>query len=326
MEPFFAQVLRCPIHPDAGPQQVVDAPSGAGLKCPHCGRVYPVRDGVADMLVGEAVGEFREREMEQWDRQAAHYDEGRLKDPIYMAAVESAARTLRPCAGDLVLDAGCGTGLTIRQYYRPGMRVVALDLSLESLRYLRKVCPGATIYPVRADLTALPFPADVFDRVLCANALQQFPEEAARRQCVRELARVAAAGAPVVVTVQNLSVPKKRAGWRKENKARGPSGAVQYNYRYETAEFRDLLATELHVEKVRGAGLPLWYRWKLGGVSRRLERYVLSGLPASANWGNMLVGVARKTDESAERKQEGLSPTSPAIAGSSPGRTPRSGC
>ncbi len=294
MEPFFAQVLRCPIHPDAGALETVPLPSGECLKCPYCGRVYPVRDGIADMLVGETAGDFREREMEQWDRQAAHYDEGRLKDPLYMAAVESAARALRPCAGELVLDAGCGTGLTIRQYYRPGMRVVALDLSLESLRYLRAVCPGVTIYPVRADLTALPFPPEVFDRVLCANALQQFPEAAARRQVVRELARVAGPGGAVVVTVQNLSIPKKRAGWRKENKARGPSGAVQYNYRYETAEFRDLLATELKVERVRGAGLPLWYRWKLGGVSRGLERYVLSGLPASADWGNMLVGVARK--------------------------------
>ncbi len=294
MEPFFAQVLRCPIHPEAGPLQVWDSHPEAGLECPHCHRVYPVRDGIADMLVGEKVGEFREREMEQWDRQAAHYDEGRLKDPIYMAAVESAARALRPCPGELVLDAGCGTGLTIRHYYRPGLRVVALDLSLESLRYLRAVCPAATIHAVRADLTALPFAPEIFDRVLCANALQQFPEAAARQKCVRELARVAGPGAPVVVTVQNLSIPKKRAGWRKENKARGPSGAVQYNYRYEAAEFRDLLAAELRVEKVRGAGLPLWYRWKLGGVSRGLERYVLSGLPASADWGNMLVGVARK--------------------------------
>ena len=294
MEPFFSQVLRCPVHPDAGPLLVQGPGPEAGLRCRHCDHVYPVLDDIADMLTGDTADDYREREREQWDRQAAHYDEGRLKDPIYMAAVESAARALRPRAGELILDAGCGTGLTVRQYYRPGTRVVALDLSLESLRYLRSVCPGAAIYPVRGDLTALPFPAEVFDRVLCANALQQFPDAAARRQCVRELARVAAAGAPVVVTVQNLSIPKKRAGWRKENTAWGPSGAVQYTYRYEAEEFRDLLATELRVEKVRGAGLPLWYKWKLAGVSRGLERHVLSGLALSARWGNMLVGQARK--------------------------------
>lgn len=294
MEPFFSEVLRCPVHPDAGPLRIQAHDTGADLRCPHCGRGFPVADGIADMLTGDRADDFREREREQWDRQAAHYDEGRLKDPIYMAAVESAARALRPRAGELILDAGCGTGLTVRQYYRPGTRVVALDLSLESLRYLRSVCPGATIHLVRGDLTALPFPTEVFDRVLCANALQQFPDAAARRQCVRELARVAAPGAPVVVTVQNLSIPKKRAGWRRENTAWGPSGAVQYTYRYDAQEFRDLLATELRVEKVRGAGLPLWYKWKLAGVSRRLERHLLSGLALSAQWGNMLVGHARK--------------------------------
>jgi ubiquinone/menaquinone biosynthesis C-methylase UbiE len=142
------------------------------------------------------------------------------------------------------------------------------------------------------DLGALPFADGAFDRVLCANALQQVPGEGLRRACVHELSRVALPAGLVVLTVHSWSVPKRRAGWPKEGPARGPSGAVRYIYRFEPGEFRALLASALRVEVVRGAGLPLPYRWKLSWLSRRLEPW-LGRLQGSARWGHLLVGVGR---------------------------------
>jgi len=95
-----------------------------------------------------------------------------------------------------------------------------------------------------------------------------------------------------VVTAHSWSVPKRAAGWAKEGPAGGPSGAVRYIYRLEAGEFRALLGAALRVEAVRGAGLPLPYRWKLSWLSRRLEP-LLGQLPGSARWGHMLVGVGR---------------------------------
>jgi SAM-dependent methyltransferase len=217
-----------------------------------------------------------------------------------MAGVAAAARALAPRAGEVVLDAACGTGLTARAYGRPGLRVVAVDLSLESLRALRAAPGAAAVYPVRADLGALPLAGGAFDRVLCANALQQIPGEELRRACVRELARVARPGARIVVTAHSWSVPKRRAGWPKEGPAGGPSGAVRYIYRSEPDEFRALLASALRVEAVRGAGLPLPYRWKLSWLSRQLEP-VLSRFAAGAAWGHMLVGVGHAVAPAAAR-------------------------
>jgi SAM-dependent methyltransferase len=264
-----------------------------GLLCRACGRTYRVSGGIPDLLGPAGCPEdIRNLEQAQWDHQAGRYDEGRLRDPLYMAGIAAASRALAPRAGDLILDAACGTGLTARAYARPGLRVVALDLSLHSLARLRAAAvPG--VCPVRADLAALPFPTGTFDAVLCANAVQQMPEERLRQACVAELTRVARPAGRVVVTVHGWSVLKRRAGWPREGPARGPSGPVRYLYRFLPGEFRALLASALRVEAVRGAGLPLPYRWKLSCLSRWLER-AFSRLAASAAWGNMLVGVGQK--------------------------------
>jgi ubiquinone/menaquinone biosynthesis C-methylase UbiE/uncharacterized protein YbaR (Trm112 family) len=299
MDVWLLALLRCPLHPDRGRLRPLRLPheSGAavisGLLCRTCCRTYPVVGGIPD-LIGPAgcPDHLRGAEEAQWDRQAGRYDEGRLRDPVYMAGVAASARALAPRPGDLVLDAACGTGLTVRAYARPGLRVVAVDLSLQSLARLQAAgAPG--IHVVRADLAALPFAEGAFDRVLCANAIQQMPEDGLRRACVGELARVARPGGRVVVTAHSWSVPKRRAGWPREGSARGPSGPVHYLYRFLAQEFRGVLASALRVEAVRGAGLPLPYRWKLSWLSRRLE-HALSRLAASAAWGNMLVGVGRK--------------------------------
>jgi SAM-dependent methyltransferase len=300
MDVWLLSLLRCPLHPDRGPLTPLRPALGLGapapvrgLLCDTCHRTYPVRDGIPD-LVGPAgcPDHVRAPEQSQWDGQAAHYDEGRLRDPLYMAAVAAAARALAPRPGEVVLDAACGTGMTARAYARPGLRVVAVDLSLASLARLRQAGPPG-VHSVRADLAALPFATGAFHGVLCANAVQQMPEEGLRRACVRELARVAQPGGRVVVTAHGWSVPKRRAGWPREGPARGPSGPVRYIYRFAPEEFRALLASALRVEAVRGAGLPLPYRWKLSWLSRWAER-LLSRLPASAAWGNMLVGVGQR--------------------------------
>jgi SAM-dependent methyltransferase len=251
-------------------------------------------DGILDLLAqGEGPDVFREHESSQWDEQAARYEPTRRDDALYQATVRGAARALRPRPGELILDAACGTGMIVRRYFRPGLRLVCLDLSRDSLRHLRGTLPAGAACCVRGDLRALPLADGVFDRVLCTNALQHLPDPAGRRAAVAELSRVARPGGRVVVSVHNYSVHKRRAGWPKEGPAKGNSGPVQYLYRYDVEEFRDLLATRLHVERVCGIGLPLPYRLKLSWLSCGLER-LLSRYGASAPWGNLLLGIARR--------------------------------
>jgi uncharacterized protein YbaR (Trm112 family) len=49
IHPSLLEMLRCPAcHGEVAP---VDA--DRGLKCAECGRVYPIRDGIPDMMVEE---------------------------------------------------------------------------------------------------------------------------------------------------------------------------------------------------------------------------------------------------------------------------------
>jgi SAM-dependent methyltransferase len=237
---------------------------------------------------------YLEAETRQWDAHAPRYEDRRGQDPYYMAAVAAGARALAARPGELILDAGCGTGLSVRRYVRAGVRVVALDLSLQSLRLLRRTVRGS-VAPVRGDLLRLPFADGTFDRVVCGNAVNQIPGDEFRRQAVAELARVARPGARVVVTVHNWSARKQRAGWTKEGPTGSHSGPIHYLYRFEAGEFGRFLSAALPLQSVTGAGFPLPYRLKLSPLSRVCER-ILRRVPRAAGWGEMLVGVGTKAE------------------------------
>ncbi len=289
--PRLLEILRCPRHHLGGPLAEV----GGALRCPECGVDFPVVEGIPVLLDAGLLAEpFFAAEQRQWDAQAETYESNRVRDAVYMAGVRSAVANLGARPGDRVLDAGCGTGLTVRAYQRPGVRTVALDLSLRSLLFLKpRLRAGDEVDLVCGDLTALPFADGAFDRVLCANALQHLPDAERRGGTVRELARVARPGGRVVVSAHNYSRAKVRAGWAKEGGAGRSSDPVQYIHRFDAPEFEALLGQALRVRKVTGAGLPLWYRYKLAPLMRLIER-VGANSRLSTRWSNMLVAVASR--------------------------------
>lgn len=66
-------------------------------------------------------------------------------------------------AAGAVLDVGCGTGRNL-PLYRPGVRVVGVDVSAEALARARRRRPDVPL--VQGDAQALPFRASAFDTVV----------------------------------------------------------------------------------------------------------------------------------------------------------------
>jgi SAM-dependent methyltransferase len=162
-------------------------------------RVYDGLPGVHDPLVRFsfpwAVGE---REQQSRSRYLQRLRLERLRDEV------GAARPAR------ILEIGGGTGSNVpllRERERAGgvpLEIWAVDLSLGMLRLfeerMRFAGDGAT-RALLADAHALPFPAGAFDRVFHVGAVNGYRDPGA---ALREMARVARPGTPIVVVDERL--------------------------------------------------------------------------------------------------------------------------
>jgi SAM-dependent methyltransferase len=133
--------------------------------------------GVADRYAGVAEG---------WATAAS-----RVYGPLARDLVSAVPR---PLAGAAVLDAGAGTGLVSVALRAAGARPVALDLSLDMLRWHRAERPPAVV----AEVGRVPLRSDVVDAVLAAFVLNHLPDP---EPALREFARVTRPGGPVLATV-----------------------------------------------------------------------------------------------------------------------------
>ncbi len=122
---------------------------------------------------------------------------------------------LTPKKGEMILDAGCGTGIFTFDVLSRGSRVVGLDLSFPMLRKAEEKLKGYPFQIVAADMLHLPFSEGSFDKAVSVTALEFIKDGNA---AVSELFRVTKKGGYVVVATLNSLSPwaLRRRGEAKE--------------------------------------------------------------------------------------------------------------
>jgi len=111
---------------------------------------------------------------------------------------------LNPKRGEIILDAGCGTGIFTLDILASGSKVVGLDLSRPMLMRAGEKLKGSPFHIVSADILHLPFPEGSFDKVVSVTALE-FIEDG--KEAVGELFRVTKKGGRMVVATLNSLSP-----------------------------------------------------------------------------------------------------------------------
>jgi SAM-dependent methyltransferase len=111
------------------------------------------------------------RRVTDYDAVAAGYDL-RYRHYDYRAIRDALSAFLGAGPLSAVLEVGCGTGHWLREMAGRAGRVAGIDLSAEMIA--RAVGSGAML--VRARAEALPWAGQVFDRLVCLNALHHFTD------------------------------------------------------------------------------------------------------------------------------------------------------
>jgi ubiquinone/menaquinone biosynthesis C-methylase UbiE len=123
---------------------------------------------------------------------------------------------LKPAPGEIILDAGCGTGVFTVDILSFNSHVIGIDISLPMLMRAAQKTRGYDFQKVLADISHLPFSENVFDKVISVTALE-FIEDA--QSALKELFRVTRRGGCIVVATLNSLSP-----WATRRKAEAKKG------------------------------------------------------------------------------------------------------
>lgn len=177
----------------------------------------------------------------------------------------------RPLAGELALDAGCGTGIYTTRLIDAGIEVTGVDIDPEMLAAARIKAPGATF--VEGDLAALPFVDDRFDLTIAVAVLCFVPDPDA---ATRELVRVTRPGGRIVIGELN-----RTSLWAARRRLKGLLGRAPWRQArfFGPGSLADLLrragTRDVHTETAAylQPGMPGWLIDRAEAVERRGARF-----------------------------------------------------
>jgi ubiquinone/menaquinone biosynthesis C-methylase UbiE len=114
------------------------------------------------------------------------------------AKIEAALSSVKIGKGNLVLDAGCGTGLLFDYIAEKTEAIVGLDISRKTLLQAKnRSRKFANVHLTLADADYLPFKNEVFSQVFAITLIQNMPDPA---KTLNEIKRIAKEDAVIVVT------------------------------------------------------------------------------------------------------------------------------
>ena len=153
---------------------------------------------------------------DQWPERYDQWFQTPIGKLIKTYETELIFEMLRPSKGELILDAGCGTGVFTKDFIIAGAKIVGLELSFPMLTRAGEKLSGSPFLMTQGDMETLPFADHVFDKTVSVTAIE-FIKDAG--DAGDELFRVTKPGGLIVVATLNSLSP-----WAERRKVSGEKG------------------------------------------------------------------------------------------------------
>lgn len=175
-------LLRCPkcgfelkLHADDTKEGRVRTGS---LNCTGCLSSYLIRNYIPRLLQSE--NNYADDFGYEWNKHYRTQYDAESGLPISEKRFFDETGWSRNLEGNIILEAGCGSGRFTEQAASTGAMVVSFDYSDAVEANLRSNGHKQNVLIVQADIYSSPFPRSFFDKVFCIGVLQHtpFPEAA----------------------------------------------------------------------------------------------------------------------------------------------------
>lgn len=145
------------------------------------------------------------------------------------------AAQLPQCAGAMILDLGCGTGLELEEYFplNPTAQITGIDLCRPMLDALEKKFPGKKLRLICASYFDEPFGSACFDGAVSVESLHHFTK-AQKIPLYKKLQESLKAGASFILTDYFADIQEREDYFQRElirlKKEQGIEDDAFYHY------------------------------------------------------------------------------------------------
>ncbi|MGB9698443.1 MAG: class I SAM-dependent methyltransferase [Thermodesulfobacteriota bacterium] len=164
------------------------------------------------------MGEKKKQLFDEWPEKYDHWFTTSLGILIKEYESRLILDFLEPNPGELILDAGCGTGVFTLDILAKGAKVIGVDISLPMLKRAGDKMRESKFQTVLADIIHLPFAEGIFDRSVSITTLEFIKDG---KRAVWEMFRVTKKGGVIVVATLNSLSP-----WAQRRKAEAKEDSI----------------------------------------------------------------------------------------------------
>jgi SAM-dependent methyltransferase len=152
-----------------------DRIESGSLDCPRCDRRYPIKRGIPRFV---SADNYATGFGVQWLKHARTQYDSETGRPITATRFGAVTKWPRDMSGELVLEAGSGSGRFTEVISATGAMVVSFDYSMAVEANDASNGQRENVLIVQADIFQMPFRPGTFDRVCCLGVLQHTPDPA----------------------------------------------------------------------------------------------------------------------------------------------------